>query len=97
MCNGLHVIDNTCANITVVVVVVVYHSFITMSVTVVVFVVVVYCSVVATPGRFLHLVMEMDLKLSSIEYIVFDEADRLFEMGFSDQLREIIKRLPEMR
>ncbi len=54
-------------------------------------------SVVATPGRFLHLVMEMDLKLSSVEYIVFDEADRLFEMGFSEQLREIIKRLPEMR
>ncbi len=54
-------------------------------------------SVVATPGRFLHLVLEMELKLSSIEYIVFDEADRLFEMGFSEQLREIIKRLPEMR
>jgi len=53
--------------------------------------------IIATPGRFLHVVMEMDLKLSEIEYIVFDEADRLFEMGFQEQLREIINRLPDMR
>lgn len=52
---------------------------------------------VATPGRFLHLCVEMDLKLNDIEYIVFDEADRLFEMGFGDQLREIIHRLPDNR
>jgi len=32
--------------------------------------------IVATPGRFLHLCVEMDLKLNSVEYIVFDEADR---------------------
>ena len=34
-------------------------------------------SIIATPGRFLHVIMEMDLKLSSVEYVVFDEADRL--------------------
>lgn len=39
----------------------------------------------------------MDLQLSSIEYVVFDEADRLFEMGFAEQLQEIIRRLPEAR
>ena len=39
----------------------------------------------------------MDLQLSSIEYVVFDEADRLFEMGFAEQLQEIIRRLPESR
>lgn len=33
--------------------------------------------IVATPGRFLHLCVEMDLKLDSVEYLVFDEADRL--------------------
>ena len=33
-------------------------------------------SIVATPGRFLHIVMEMELKLNSVEYVVFDEADR---------------------
>lgn len=32
--------------------------------------------VVATPGRFLHLCVEMDLKLNNVEYVVFDEADR---------------------
>jgi ATP-dependent RNA helicase DDX54/DBP10 len=53
--------------------------------------------IVATPGRFLHLVVEMDLKLSMIEYVVFDEADRLFEMGFAEQLHEILHRLPESK
>ena len=32
--------------------------------------------VVATPGRFLHLCVEMQLKLNSIRYVVLDEADR---------------------
>ena len=30
-------------------------------------------------------------------YVVFDEADRLFEMGLGDQLREILARLPDTR
>jgi ATP-dependent RNA helicase DDX54/DBP10 len=33
-------------------------------------------SIVATPGRFLHLIVEMNLDLRSIQYAVFDEADR---------------------
>ncbi|KAG5518743.1 hypothetical protein PMAC_002712 [Pneumocystis sp. 'macacae'] len=53
--------------------------------------------IVATPGRFLHLKVEMDLDLRTIEYIVFDEADRLFEMGFSEQLSEILHYLPILR
>lgn len=53
--------------------------------------------IVATPGRFLHVCMEMNLKLSSVQYVVFDEADRLFEMGFGEQLKETIRRLPESR
>ena len=53
--------------------------------------------IVATPGRFLHLCVEMDLKLNSIQYVVFDEADRLFEMGFGEQLTDTLKRLPESR
>jgi ATP-dependent RNA helicase DDX54/DBP10 len=32
--------------------------------------------IVATPGRFVHLCVEMELKLSAIELVVFDEADR---------------------
>ncbi|XP_018784942.1 PREDICTED: ATP-dependent RNA helicase DDX54 [Bactrocera latifrons] len=53
--------------------------------------------IVATPGRFLHLCVEMDLKLNSVEYVVFDEADRLFEMGFGQQLNETLHRLPASR
>lgn len=53
--------------------------------------------VIATPGRFLHLKVEMDLDLSSIRYVVFDEADRLFEMGFATQLTEILHGLPPSR
>lgn len=52
---------------------------------------------VATPGRFLHICIEMDLQLNNIEYVVFDEADRLFEMGFGEQITEITNRLPESR
>jgi ATP-dependent RNA helicase DDX54/DBP10 len=53
--------------------------------------------IVATPGRFLHLKVEMQLDLSSIQYVVFDEADRLFEMGFAVQLAEILHGLPSSR
>ena len=53
--------------------------------------------VIATPGRFLHLKVEMGLDLSSIKYVVFDEADRLFEMGFAAQLTEILHGLPPTR
>lgn len=53
--------------------------------------------VIATPGRFLHLKVEMNLDLRSVEYIVFDEADRLFELGFSEQLNEIISSLSTSR
>lgn len=53
--------------------------------------------IIATPGRFLHLKVEMSLNLSSIKYVVFDEADRLFEMGFGTQLAEILHALPPSR
>ena len=53
--------------------------------------------IIATPGRFLHLKVEMGLDLSSIRYVVFDEADRLFEMGFAAQLTEILHALPTSR
>ena len=53
--------------------------------------------VIATPGRFLHLKVEMGLDLSSVRYVVFDEADRLFEMGFAAQLAEILHALPPAR
>lgn len=67
-----------------------------------------YRSVIATPGRFLHLAVEMSLEFRDIELMVYDEADRygckemlshirLFEMGFAVQLQEIVHRLPPTR
>lgn len=53
--------------------------------------------IIGTPGRLMHVVKDMNLKLNSVEYVVFDEADRLFEMGFAEQLQEIIRRLPDTR
>lgn len=53
--------------------------------------------VIATPGRLLHLAVEMNMDLRTVEYVVFDEADRLFEMGFAEQLEELLRRLPSTR
>ncbi|KAK5951355.1 ATP-dependent RNA helicase dbp10 [Knufia fluminis] len=53
--------------------------------------------IIAAPGRFVHLMVEMNLDLSSMQYVVFDEADRLFEMGFAAQLSEILYALPPSR
>ncbi|XP_051907315.1 ATP-dependent RNA helicase DDX54 [Hippocampus zosterae] len=53
--------------------------------------------IIGTPGRLMHVVQQMNLKLNHVEYVVFDEADRLFEMGFAEQLQEIIRRLPDTR
>uniref|UniRef100_T1K7U7 RNA helicase n=2 Tax=Tetranychus urticae TaxID=32264 RepID=T1K7U7_TETUR len=52
---------------------------------------------IATPGRLLHVLVEMDMKLPDVSMLVLDECDRLFEMGFNEQMTEIIRRLPEHR
>lgn len=51
-------------------------------------------SIIATPGRLLHHISEVGNIIKSVEYIVFDEADQLFEMGFEEQLMQIISYLP---
>ncbi|PVU94678.1 hypothetical protein BB561_002352 [Smittium simulii] len=53
--------------------------------------------VISTPGRLLHLAVEMELGFSLVEIICFDEADRLFEMGFAVQLTELLNRIPRTR
>lgn len=54
--------------------------------------------IIATPGRLLHHLEEVEgMGLGSVEYAVFDEADRLFEMGFADQVKDILARLREGR
>lgn len=53
--------------------------------------------IVASPGRLLHLCIETKYSLSTVEYVVFDEADRLFEMGFAEQLHELLALMPSTR
>ena len=54
--------------------------------------------IVATPGRLAHHLSEVpDFHLRQCEVAVFDEADRLFEMGFAAQLRQICSTMPESR
>ncbi|KHN24572.1 Putative DEAD-box ATP-dependent RNA helicase 29 [Glycine soja] len=54
--------------------------------------------IIATPGRLMHHLSEVDdMSLRSVEYVVFDEADCLFGMGFAEQLHQILAQLGENR
>ena len=52
---------------------------------------------VATPGRLLDLAAQGALNLSRIEFLVFDEADRMLDMGFNDEISEILDIVPSER
>jgi superfamily II DNA/RNA helicase len=52
---------------------------------------------VATPGRLLDLVEHNALRLSAVELLVLDEADRLLDLGFSDELDRVLAMLPAQR
>ncbi len=53
--------------------------------------------VVACPGRLLDLMNQGVIDLSRLKVLVLDEADRMFDMGFLPDVREILKRLPSQR
>jgi superfamily II DNA/RNA helicase len=53
--------------------------------------------VVATPGRLLDLVEHNALSLRSVATLVLDEADRLLDLGFADELAKILSLVPEHR
>ncbi|XP_047334167.1 putative DEAD-box ATP-dependent RNA helicase 29 [Impatiens glandulifera] len=54
--------------------------------------------IIATPGRLMHHLSEVeDMSLRTVEYVVFDEADSLFGMGFAEQLHKILAQLSENR
>ncbi|KAL3735564.1 hypothetical protein ACJRO7_024654 [Eucalyptus globulus] len=54
--------------------------------------------IIATPGRLMHHLSEVDdMTLRTVEYVVFDEADCLFGMGFAEQLHKILSQLSENR
>ena len=53
--------------------------------------------VVATPGRLLDLIEHNALKLGSVKHLVLDEADRLLDLGFADELGRVLAQLPIQR
>jgi len=53
--------------------------------------------IVGTPGRVLDLLQQGKIDVSDVEYFVLDEADRMLDMGFQDELEAIIDFLPGKR
>lgn len=53
--------------------------------------------VVATPGRLLDLLQHNALRLTDVQHLVLDEADRLLDLGFADELQQVLQQLPARR
>lgn len=53
--------------------------------------------VIATPGRLITHLEMYDIDLSHVHYFILDEADRMLDMGFYDDIMKIVKKLPEKR
>lgn len=53
--------------------------------------------VVATPGRLLDMARQRAVHFDELEVLVLDEADRMLDMGFMDELEDILDRLPAQR
>lgn len=52
---------------------------------------------VATPGRLLDHLQQKNLVLSKVEILILDEADRMLDMGFLPDIKQIIQMLPDQR
>lgn len=50
--------------------------------------------IIATPGRLLSMMASDDVNFSHLEHLILDEADRMLDMGFYDDILRIIKMLP---
>lgn len=53
--------------------------------------------IVATPGRLYELITQKRVDLTQIQCLILDEADRLLDLGFAEDLQRIVRRLPEGR
>lgn len=53
--------------------------------------------IVATPGRLIDLINRKTVDLSTIKYVILDEADEMLNMGFSDSIDEILTKVPDNR
>ncbi len=52
---------------------------------------------IATPGRLLDLINQKHVNLSTIEFFVLDEADRMLDMGFVHDVKKVITKLPQKK
>lgn len=53
--------------------------------------------IVATPGRFMDHMRRKTIRLDAIEIVVLDEADEMLNMGFIDDIKEILQEVPDNR
>ena len=53
--------------------------------------------IVGTPGRILDLMRQRWLKLDKVEVLILDEADRMLDMGFIEDVQKIVSRVPRER
>lgn len=53
--------------------------------------------VIATPGRLLSQMNIYDIDFSGVKYFILDEADRMLDMGFYDDIMTIVRQLPKER
>ncbi|OQX99797.1 MAG: DEAD/DEAH box helicase [Bacteroidetes bacterium 4572_128] len=53
--------------------------------------------VVGTPGRTLDLIKRKKLNVSEIKYLILDEADEMFNMGFKEELNSILEKTPDKK
>ena len=53
--------------------------------------------VIATPGRLLSHITNSNIDFSDVRYFILDEADRMLDMGFLDDIKKIMALLPEKR
>jgi superfamily II DNA/RNA helicase/predicted RNA-binding protein Jag len=52
---------------------------------------------IATPGRMIDLYKQKLISFAQVQAVVFDEADRLFDMGFKDDIRYVLQKIPGER
>ncbi|HTN37685.1 MAG TPA: DEAD/DEAH box helicase [Arachidicoccus sp.] len=52
---------------------------------------------IATPGRLLDLIGQGFVNITNIEYFVLDEADRMLDMGFVNDVKKVVKLIPQKR
>ncbi len=53
--------------------------------------------VIATPGRLLSHINLYEIDFSAVKYFILDEADRMLDMGFFDDIMQVVNRLPKDR